>query len=89
MNILSPFDSNLPDWFDRAQYDESEPNKYSYRHLVTTYNMDRIIDPNGDKMFNVNAVLDAQRLYEKLLKCIDYDNLSGAEVTRIYRPALI
>ncbi len=49
-----PFDSNLPGWFERAQYELSEPNNYSYRHLATTYNMDRIIDPNGTKMASVN-----------------------------------
>jgi hypothetical protein len=31
-----------------------EPNDYDYRHISTTYNTDRIIDPNGDKMLNVN-----------------------------------
>jgi hypothetical protein len=32
-----------------------EPNDdYDYRHISTTYNMDRIIDPNGRKMLNVN-----------------------------------
>jgi hypothetical protein len=47
----------LADWFARAQYDVSDPNAYdtySYRHIATTYNMDRIIRPNGDKMLNIN-----------------------------------
>lgn len=30
-----------------------DPN-YAYRHIATTYNMDRIIDPNGRKMVNIN-----------------------------------
>jgi len=52
----------ISDWFDRAQYDLSEPNateNYSYRHIGTTYNMDRIINPvgvvfNNGRMVNVN-----------------------------------
>jgi hypothetical protein len=28
---------------------------YAYRHIVTTYNCDRIIEPNGAKMFNINS----------------------------------
>jgi hypothetical protein len=47
---------NLNDWFDRAQYG-SDPNMkdyYSYRHIATTYNMDRIIRPDGKKMLNIN-----------------------------------
>jgi len=51
-----PYDSYISDWFERAQYDPAEPNKYSYRHLATTYNMDRIINPQGLKMVNVNNV---------------------------------
>jgi len=33
-----------------------EPNDYDYRHISTTYNMDRIIDPGGFKMFNINRI---------------------------------
>jgi hypothetical protein len=31
-----------------------DPCIYDNRHIATTYNMDRIIDPNGNKMFNIN-----------------------------------
>ena len=44
-------------WFYRTNnscvYD---PCLYDYRHISTTYNMDRIIDPDGRKMFNVNRI---------------------------------
>jgi hypothetical protein len=48
---------NIDGWFDRSQYDLSDPNandNYSYRHIASIYNMDRIIDPNGRKMLNIN-----------------------------------
>ncbi len=51
-----PFDSGtgISDWPQRARYDASDPNMYSYRHLATIHNMDRIIDPNGQKMIDAN-----------------------------------
>lgn len=46
---------NTTDWFYKAQHDVIGPNDvYSYRHLATTYNMDRIIRPDRTKMVNVN-----------------------------------
>lgn len=48
--------SNLTDWLRRAQYDVLDPSVYSYRHIATTYNMDRVINPLGVKMINVNRV---------------------------------
>jgi hypothetical protein len=46
---------NLQNWFYRAQHDVPGPNDiYSYRHIGTIYNMDRIINPRGKKMLNIN-----------------------------------
>lgn len=62
----------LDNWFKRA-YDIGgvDPN-YAYRHITTTYNMDRIINPQGDKMLNVNAIeTTAQDLYNVLMASID------------------
>ena len=65
--------TNVVDWFFRAQRDVPAPNDvYSYRHIATTCNMDRIIDPAGQRMFNVNAVADAQLLHDTLRSCIDF-----------------
>ena len=62
---------NVDDWFWRAQHDVLGPNDvYSYRHIGTTYNMDRIIDPNGDRMININRETSAPRIYDKLLRSI-------------------
>ena len=59
---------DLDEWFISA-YDVGllDPN-YAYRHLATTYNMDRIIDPNGDKMINVNTETSAFKIYNRLLR---------------------
>ncbi len=61
----------LDEWFISA-YDAGllDPN-YAYRHLATTYNMDRIIDPNGEMMINVNRETFAPKIYDKLLRSID------------------
>jgi hypothetical protein len=57
-------------WFKRAHFDPNnlnltdpkDPNYYAYRHIATTYNIDRIIDPNGSKMVNVNRIYDSYDL---------------------------
>jgi hypothetical protein len=59
---------NKDGWFDRANYD-SDPNAndyYSYRHIATIYNMDRIIDPNGRKMLNINDA-NVSALYNTII----------------------
>ncbi|MHC4544893.1 MAG: ComEA family DNA-binding protein [Planctomycetota bacterium] len=62
---------DLIDWFYSAYYDAGmlDPN-YAYRHITTTYNMDRIIDPNGEMMINVNRETFAPKIYDKLLRSI-------------------
>ena len=49
------------------------------RHLLTAYNFDSIIAPDGKKMFNVKTGGDAQRLYERLLGCINPDLSSSGK----------
>jgi hypothetical protein len=68
-NILStPVDSGgiqLKNWLHRAGgFGDPDPAippdpfypyaYYAYRHIATTYNLDRIINPDGDKMLNIN-----------------------------------
>jgi len=63
----------LNKWFKRAHFDPSildmndpkDPNYYAYRHIATTYNMDRVINPAGKKMVNVNMA-DANSIYDAL-----------------------
>ena len=57
--LRTPVDlsSSLGDWEEEVYFDDSEPNadsNYSYRHIGTTYNMDRIIRPYGGRMLNIN-----------------------------------
>ena len=57
-------------WFERAEGNGGLDPNYAYRHLVTTYNLDRIINPagpglNGAKMVNVNKA-DKNLLYEAI-----------------------
>ena len=47
--------STLDDWFQHANI-SANPDIYDYRHIATTYNMDRIIRPDGGKMLNVNEL---------------------------------
>ena len=74
LNTLStPLSSGgelLDSWFERAEGNGGLDPNYAYRHLVTTYNMDRIINPagpdfNGGKMVNVNKA-DKNLLYETI-----------------------
>jgi len=57
-----PFDSssdyNENDWFTYVHDSPSFNANYAYRHLATTYNMDRIIAPDCNKMFNINSALN-------------------------------
>ncbi|MGA2070806.1 MAG: hypothetical protein ABSG97_05605 [Sedimentisphaerales bacterium] len=56
-NLRRPADSGeLDKWFINASPDTAFDVNYAYRHLATTYNMDRIINPAGIKMFNINTV---------------------------------
>jgi len=67
---LSTGGTLLDRWFERAEGNGGLDPNYAYRHLVTTYNMDRIINPagpdfNGGKMVNVNKA-DKNLLYETI-----------------------
>ncbi len=67
---VAPGDDFL-NWLYRSQHDVMGPNDiYSYRHIGTTYNMDRIIDPNGNKMININRA-DAGSIYGAIKSVLD------------------
>jgi hypothetical protein len=66
-------------WYDRAYRHPSEPNRqqyYNMPHISTTYNIDRIIAPDCNKMTNINTA-DVNALYKSIRKglldanCID------------------
>jgi hypothetical protein len=65
---------NRDRWFKCAYLNTVDPlasADYDYRHISTTYNMDRLIAPDGMPMTNANGVADANVLYGRLLRCID------------------
>lgn len=54
-NRFAPIDTSgdFDDW--KKILDSFDPNdSYDFRHLLTTYNTDRIINPGGEKMLSVN-----------------------------------
>lgn len=69
---------DLDKWQERI----TDPNypKADRRHLLTTLSLDRIIDPDGSRMFNIVADTNAQGLYERLRGCIDVKTLNAQEI---------
>ncbi|MHC4499622.1 MAG: hypothetical protein ACYS21_10975, partial [Planctomycetota bacterium] len=60
---------DLSEWL-RSAYDIGglDPN-YAYRHIATTYSVDRIIEPNGTRMANVNKdKYDIDLIFNKMWK---------------------
>ncbi|HUT30436.1 MAG TPA: hypothetical protein VMX13_11650 [Sedimentisphaerales bacterium] len=48
----------LIQWYPTACALQGLDPNYAYRHIATTYNMDRIITPDGGRMINVNRIYD-------------------------------
>lgn len=76
---------NLADWANRAN--DPFDDKYAYRHIVTTYNVDRIINPagqnlNNGKMINVNVV-DEDLLYAALREAIVQNSTNSVGADRL------
>jgi hypothetical protein len=62
--------AELDAWFEKATSSGSSDPNYSYRHITTTYNMDRILNPagwllNSGKMVNINTA-EPLLLYETI-----------------------
>ena len=60
----------LDSWFERVYHPGTVDPNYDYRHLATTCSMDRIIDPAGQKMVNVNTATVSQ-IHQALLSSIN------------------
>ena len=60
----SSTDANLFDWRDEVCR-ERPSDDYDRRHMLTCWNMDRIINPDGGKMFGVNGRLDNSGNYDE------------------------
>ena len=74
-----------PDHPDNLGLDPNESdNLYSFRKLLTTYNFDRIINPEGKKMLNVNdPTVGAGSLYNAIRAGLYDANLGFADVNDV------
>ncbi len=71
---------NAPeDWFWYANNSSPDVCDYDYRHIATTYNMDRAIKPDGNEMANINTV-DANSLYYALSEAFADSGLIDANM---------
>jgi hypothetical protein len=87
---------DLPSWFGRAAADELAPTggldpNYAYRHVTTTYNMDRILTPEPvpttagvplRKMLNVNTARDEYALRDAILPALRSGSQAGSLATQ-------
>ena len=60
----------LDAWFERVYHPGTVDPNYDYRHLATTCSVDRIINPAGQKMVNVNTASVSQ-IQQALLSSIN------------------
>ena len=61
----TPF-GDLDKWFINSYAAGLVDPNYAYRHISTTYNMDKIINPAGGKMVNVNEDVPVDVLYNAI-----------------------
>ena len=60
---------SLDTWFKRVNDAGLLDPNYAYRHIATTYNMDRIINPAGRKMVNVNTA-NINEIYDAISEAL-------------------
>jgi len=73
-------------WKRRVGLDLSDVETYDYRHIATTYNYDRIINPIGQKMVNINTasmpdIFNAIKAGLSDASYIDADDALAAQIT--------
>ncbi len=77
----------LSEWYITTSAAEGLTPDYSYRHLTTTFNMDRVIDPYGVKMISLNSIwaydpnVIRDRIHDALPFGFDPDSLLSAQMT--------
>jgi hypothetical protein len=87
--ITYPYDTangnNEYAWFTHTHNGGSFEPDYAYRHIATTYNCDRIINPAGNKMFNINSPLtfDVNSIYKIVRAALDPNVFSSIDVAQI------
>jgi hypothetical protein len=84
-----PFDNsagaNKFDWLKNVYGGGSLDPNYAYRHITTTYNCDRIINPAGQKMFNINSPSNFNKIliYDAVSAALDPSVFSSIDVALI------
>ncbi|MFA5553700.1 MAG: hypothetical protein WCZ89_02545 [Phycisphaerae bacterium] len=75
-NRYVPITTNdgFDDWKEMMDRDDPDDD-YSFRHILTTYNADRIIIPDGNNMLNINTA-SVDDLYNAFAKVLDVNNPS-------------
>lgn len=63
---------NEDHWWEAINQEATQPDR---RHFLTTYNMDRIIDPSGDKMLNINDA-NVSEVYEAVKDAVNDVNFA-------------
>ena len=79
-------------WFYRANKSilDVDPNNYDYRHISTTYSIDRLIAPDGNAMFWINepndwaARVKVQDFYDKEVVPYVYRNVTSVSARNEY-----
>jgi hypothetical protein len=68
----------LDTWYKRTHSETNIDPNYSYRHITTIYSMDRIINPAGNKMVNINHA-DANSLFTAIRAGMQEPNAAAAD----------
>ena len=77
----------LDRWFQKARNNGSEDPNYAYRHIATTYNVDRLLNPaglalNNGKMVNINTAAP-QLLYDTIRTSLEDREPNVARVEQL------
>lgn len=78
-SLKKPLDSgstaaDLTNWFNHSADPTADPAGYDFHHITTTYNMDRVIAPDGNNMFWINDPnMNASTLYKRMLQSASLD----------------
>jgi hypothetical protein len=88
-NSFAPYtSSDFGDWkrrldpFDVGVGSLPSNNNYDFRHLLTTYNMDRIINPDCNEMNNINTATISE-LYSSVRKGLIDANCPSSDVNEL------
>jgi hypothetical protein len=68
----------LDNWYKRSRSEDSIDPNYAFRHITTVYSMDRIINPTGNKMINVNQA-QADVLFNAIRAGLREPNAAAAD----------